>query len=300
MREGFCYYSSRFQEVPLTTILFLLAQAITQSDLPSPPPHITGAQGRAVVLKLSTDNCSGPVSVLGDQYRCRPDNAIIVGIPADAEPGAYTVTSPKGVVATLDVKETRFSVSHPKAIPPKPAPPGRLDQDENAKRTAYRARLDERWQSYHLRLPLWAAISERYRVSSPFGDQRFWGTSTTADPHNGTDLAPPQSDVWSIHGPSVLSMAPGVVVLARELWREGNAVIAYHGDNVYTSYSHLSDIAVKEGDLLSAGIPVGSVGGSGAHSSGPHLHLVMRIGTTDVDALESAATLNRELYMEAK
>lgn len=281
-------------------IALLLGQALTQMELPASKPHFVTTQGAVVVLKMTPEACSGSVIVLGEPYRCRPDNTIIVGIRADEDIGASFILNERlQDIGTLGVGQTAFPVTHPKVIPSKPAPAGRLEADTALKDAAYTAHRDPRWQGYHLQVPLWAVISEGYRVSSPYGEQRFWGVSKAADPHNGSDLAPLRAGAWSVNGPSVWSMAAGVVVLATELWSEGNAVIVYHGDGVYSSYSHLSYINVKTGEQIGSGMRLGMVGGTG-HASGPHLHLALRIRDVYVDPLEGQATLNHALYLDAR
>jgi murein DD-endopeptidase MepM/ murein hydrolase activator NlpD len=89
-------------------------------------------------------------------------------------------------------------------------------------------------------------------------------------------------------------MAPGVVVLAQPLWFEGNTVIVYHGDNVYTTYCHLKNIRVNVNDLVSAGHLLGVIGSTG-RASGVHLHLAMRIGNANVSPLQARDALNRTI-----
>ena len=58
----------------------------------------------------------------------------------------------------------------------------------------------------------------------------------------------------------------------------GNVVVIEHdnGANIWvTLYAHLSAIAVRCGDVVSQGQPVGSAGSSG-NSTGPHLHFEIR------------------------
>lgn len=59
-----------------------------------------------------------------------------------------------------------------------------------------------------------------------------------------------------------------------------DALIEGHAVNVILA--HLSEIAVNTGDLLSVGDPVGVSGNSG-NSTGPHLHLELRVDGTPVD-----------------
>jgi murein DD-endopeptidase MepM/ murein hydrolase activator NlpD len=93
--------------------------------------------------------------------------------------------------------------------------------------------------------------------------------------HSGWDLA-------AKTGTSVAAMNRGQVVFAGKLYASGNTVIIHHGLDLYTSYAHLSKISVKEGDLVSKGQTVGTVGQTGL-ATGPHLHLTVRVGEIPVD-----------------
>ena len=67
----------------------------------------------------------------------------------------------------------------------------------------------------------------------------------------------------------------GTVVLARELFYEGNCVVLDHGQGLLTLYMHLSEIKVTEGEQIERGQEIGLSGGSG-RATGPHLHLAVR------------------------
>ena len=67
----------------------------------------------------------------------------------------------------------------------------------------------------------------------------------------------------------------GQVVLARELFYEGNCVIIDHGQQFMTLYMHLSKLEVSEGERGEKGQQVGLSGATG-RATGPHLHLAVR------------------------
>jgi len=66
-----------------------------------------------------------------------------------------------------------------------------------------------------------------------------------------------------------------VVILARNLYYEGNCVIVDHGQGFLTLYFHLSEIVVSEGDKVESGTVLGKSGNTG-RVNGPHLHFAAR------------------------
>ena len=81
--------------------------------------------------------------------------------------------------------------------------------------------------------------------------------------HSGVDLRAKYAHVYA--------MFPGVVEkVERKTTGYGNNVILHHG-NLRVRYAHLSFIAVKEGQVVSAGAIIGISGMSG-RATAPHLH----------------------------
>lgn len=102
-------------------------------------------------------------------------------------------------------------------------------------------------------------------LTSPFGFR--WGSF-----HRGLDIAAPV-------GNPVLACADGRVVFTgsqKRFRRYGNTVLIDHGKGAYTYYAHLSGILVKPGQLMRRGQKIALVGNTG-RSTGPHLHLEVRV-----------------------
>jgi hypothetical protein len=121
--------------------------------------------------------------------------------------------------------------------------------------------------------PFLAPVPEA-RMTSPFGKYRTYSDGRKSY-HTGLDLSLEL-------GAPVLAAAGGQVLVAHEMAIFGNVVIVHHGQGVVTSYNHLDSIAVKEGEQVSAGHLLGTLGSTG-QSTGPHLHWGMQIAGVAVD-----------------
>jgi len=274
------------------------AQELRQSDLSPRAPHTVVRQGHVVVLRPGDRTCATPLEAFDKRWYCRPDGALILAIPVDAEPGVHVIGHTTHATVAVSVEPVLWPAERRPAPKPRAAPPGRRERDAALRDEAYRAHLSERWTSYRLQVPLWDPLPTDHRVTDPFGFRRFYGKATEPTVHTGADLAAPKSGLWDIRAPDAIAVAAGVVTLAAELWDSGNTVIVYHGDGVYTSYSHLEFVAVAAGGQVSAGAKLGTVGGTvGGGRIGTHLHLVLRINGIPVDPLDGIAALNRALYL---
>jgi murein DD-endopeptidase MepM/ murein hydrolase activator NlpD len=113
--------------------------------------------------------------------------------------------------------------------------------------------------------------------TSTFGKYREYNTGVRRH-HYGTDIA-------NAVGTPVYAVNHGVVTLADRLHIYGNAVILNHGQGVSTSYNHLSELRVKQGDRVEKGQLIGLMGATG-QVTGPHLHWGMVVNGVAVDPEE--------------
>ena len=113
------------------------------------------------------------------------------------------------------------------------------------------------------RLPL-----DRIHVTSPFGN-RFHPITGQWRMHTGVDYR-------GSTGTPVYAVANGRVVLAGRNGGFGNTVEIQHENAYITQYAHLHRIHVRNGQRVSKGTVVGTVGSTGV-STGPHLHFGLRV-----------------------
>ena len=115
-------------------------------------------------------------------------------------------------------------------------------------------------------LPLGAPL-EKMPAGGRFGAKRIINGEPRS-PHTGADYAVPQ-------GTPVLAVDDAVVALAGEFFFSGNAVFLDHGNGLISMYFHLHEVFVEQGDDVSRGRLIGTVGSTG-RSTGPHLHFGVR------------------------
>ena len=87
--------------------------------------------------------------------------------------------------------------------------------------------------------------------------------------HTGLDIA-------TNTGTPIHAVASGKVITAGWQGSYGNLVIIDHGNGVQTYYAHCSKIYVSVGDTVETGDTISAVGSTG-NSTGPHLHLEVRV-----------------------
>jgi murein DD-endopeptidase MepM/ murein hydrolase activator NlpD len=88
--------------------------------------------------------------------------------------------------------------------------------------------------------------------------------------HAGDDLA-------AGYGTPIYSVGAGTVAASGPAQGFGNWVVIDHGNGAFSVYGHMRVLAVSVGQSVSAGQTIAYVGSEG-FSTGPHLHLEIRIG----------------------
>lgn len=107
--------------------------------------------------------------------------------------------------------------------------------------------------------PIEGTITSRYGVSSRLRKST----------HTGLDIS-------AVTGTDIKVVADGTVISAGYSGSYGYLVKVDHGNGVETWYAHTSKMYVKKGDTVKAGDVIAAVGSTG-NSTGPHLHLEIRV-----------------------
>lgn len=172
-------------------------------------------------------------------------------------------------VVAGEYEHERLTVAPRFGSPPNDEDQARLRRErERAAQVSRDARVTPRLWTANLVMP------RDSRVTSEFGTGREFNGRISSR-HMGLDLA-------GAGGDTVVAAADGIVALVDSFLLAGNIVYLNHGGGLLSSYSHLSEQLVAEGDWVSAGTPIGRVGATG-RVTGPHLHWVVRYGSTTVD-----------------
>jgi murein DD-endopeptidase MepM/ murein hydrolase activator NlpD len=141
-----------------------------------------------------------------------------------------------------------------------------------------KARLEEHDELFHtvLKLPIRSPLQGQLEITSPYGARK--------DPFGMGWALHPGLDLHAEEGSIVRATAAGKVTNAAYTGGYGNMVEIEHAEGVDTRYGHLSAILVSEGQMVTAGMPIGRVGSTG-RSTGPHLHYETRIDGDPVDPM---------------
>lgn len=113
-------------------------------------------------------------------------------------------------------------------------------------------------------------------ITSSFGGRSSPGGIGSTN-HKGTDFGFPA-------GTPIYACESGTVVYAGLKGGYGKCVIIDHGNGLQTLYAHQSKLNVAAGQRVIRGQCIGAVGSTG-NSTGPHLHLEIRVNGVSVDPM---------------
>jgi murein DD-endopeptidase MepM/ murein hydrolase activator NlpD len=197
----------------------------------------------------------------------------LAGVDVEAKPGSYKLsleaTITDGAVIrdeqTILVQSGHYKTEKltvpEKFVQPDPETLRRIEAERKIKEAAFSHVIAEPEWSGKFVPPIDTTVSEGFGTRRTFNGK-------LASVHRGLDYhAKPGSPVTAANS--------GEVVLARELFYEGNCVIIDHGQQFYTLYMHLSHLEVSEGEKVEKGQEVGLSGATG-RATGPHLHTAVR------------------------
>jgi len=233
-----------------------------------PGERLAGVEGRAANEELHFDRVADGAF---ESLAAVPIDAtsVEVALTYRYEDGAQASASRRVTVAPGDYRHERLTVAPRFGAPPDSADQARIARDNaKARQVSRRSHRTARVWGGDVRRP------RESRVTSGFGNGREFNGQISSR-HMGLDLDGDPGD-------TVVAAARGVVEVVDAFLLAGNVVYLNHGGGLLSAYFHLSEQLVQPGDTVEAGAPIGLVGATG-RVTGPHLHWVVRYGTTSVD-----------------
>ncbi|MEG3619013.1 M23 family metallopeptidase [Magnetovibrio sp. PR-2] len=216
------------------------------------------------------------VKLNGKAVTVAENGAFVIGFARDAKPQATLTVTEKGQTTTqsLSIAKVTYKIQRIDGLPtrkvtPNPKDVARIKKD-NAGIWGVRGSMSA--EPRFLSGFIWPVKGP---ISGVFGSQRILNGKPKS-PHNGVDVAAPR-------GMAIVAPADGVVALVhQDMFYTGKTVMIDHGLGLTTVYAHMDDVAVIEGQVLSQGDTLGTVGKTG-RTTGPHLHWGMTWKSTHVD-----------------
>lgn len=198
----------------------------------------------------------------------------IGGVDLNAKPGGYPLRlqwmsengTPEATTSSVTISEKHYPSTAVTGVPgkyvqPPPEVTARIAEESAFKKEVFSHLAPESLWSGSFEAPVDS------KVTAIFGSARVVnGTQKTV--HQGMDFR-------AAVGTPVHATNRGTVVLARNLYFEGNCVMLDHGDGLLTIYMHLSEFKVKEGDSVEPEQLLGVSGNTG-RVNGPHVHFAAR------------------------
>ena len=211
------------------------------------------------------------------EIRVSKDGDFLIGFGRDAPKRVElrTVFPDGGTqLRVLDVRQRKYKVQRIDGLPKRKVSPSKKDMKrigaEGALINAARARDTDR--AFFRGGFVWPI---RGRISGVYGSQRILNGKPRR-PHLGVDIAMPT-------GTPIIATADGIVRIAHSgMFFTGKTVAIDHGHGLVSIYAHMSEVAVKNGQRVAKGAPIGKVGATG-RVTGPHLHWGVSLFKTRLD-----------------
>jgi len=280
----------------LMTAVILLTSMFPLELFPNAPPlpkgidgQYSGKQGQVLVVKVP--EAEGDAEVKGtflnrtipffreQRVDETPGYVGLLGIDLQDEPGTHELSvevkrgeQTKRLSYNVLVAKEKFAVERLKL------PKNKVDLDaKSIKRWKAEQKQVKKLLAENSALRLWRSgfvepvTGKRTGI---FGSVRILN-GKPRNPHSGEDIGAPM-------GTEVLATNDGIVRLTVDHIFSGRGIFVDHGMGFYSMYFHLSDILVKDGDLVKAGQPIGKVGATG-RATGPHLHWGVKLNGARVN-----------------
>lgn len=219
-------------------------------------------QGAMVIGKTAVGN---KIHFLGREVRVNEEGIFVVGLGRDA-PKKVNVTetfpSGKQEVHRFAVKQRSYKEQRIEGVPKRTVqvPEAELPRIRKEVKLTKSARNIDSKRKDFLQSFIWPTKGV---ITGVYGSRRFYNGEPRR-PHFGIDIAAPKGSlVWA-------PISGKVTLVHNDMYFSGGTLIIDHGHGVSSTFIHLSEILVEEGDEIEQGGVIAKVGSTG-RSTGPHL-----------------------------
>ncbi|MBE0494090.1 MAG: M23 family metallopeptidase [Thiomicrospira sp.] len=219
-------------------------------------------QGAWVPLKVEPNST---IEFENRRLTADPQGLALIAFSRDAKPKLnLTVTLPNGTKQQheLSVVQRDYLIQRIDGLPSRHVTPDEATLKKiraDGEKAAQARKLDLRMPYFQNGFD-WPAEGW---ITGVYGSQRILNGHARA-PHMGLDIA-------SKTGTPIYAPASGQITLAESMELSGNTVFIDHGYGLRSSFMHLEDMLVKEGEVVERGQLVATMGATG-RATGPHLH----------------------------
>ena len=248
----------KFRVLIIFSYLILIANISASDD-----PKFVGTfqQGGLVLGQLAEGET---VSYKGKSLKINNKNQFLLGFgrnePSEVEITVHDQLGERNIILNIAARD--YAIQKIEGVPQKTVNPSkehlnRIQQDAASVRKARRLISNQDDFTAGFIEPSSGPITGVY------GSQRFYN-GVPKSPHYGIDYAAPI-------GTPVIAPAGGIITLVHnDMFCSGGTLILDHGHGLSSTFLHLSQILVTQGQRVTPGMVIAKIGASG-RATGPHL-----------------------------
>ena len=248
----------KFRVLIIFSYLILIANISASDD-----PKFVGTfqQGGLVLGQLAEGET---VSYKGKSLKINNKNQFLLGFgrnePSEVEITVHDQLGERNIILNIAARD--YAIQKIEGVPQKTVNPSkehlnRIQQDAASVRKARRLISNQDDFTAGFIEPSSGPITGVY------GSQRFYN-GVPKSPHYGIDYAAPI-------GTPVIAPAGGIITLVHnDMFYSGGTLILDHGHGLSSTFLHLSQILVTQGQRVTPGMVIAKIGASG-RATGPHL-----------------------------
>lgn len=247
----------------LSSVVCLLGCVLTGFSIPSAALELQGKWQQGGML-VGVVRPGASVSFEGRSIPVNSDGQFVLGLGRNA-PNTATLVVNEGDGEQrheFDVEQRQYAVQRIEGVPQRTVTP---PESVLARIRSEGAAVSKARRQASLREDFLTGFDRPLEgpITGVYGSQRVYN-GVPKNPHYGLDIAGPE-------GALVYAPTSGVVSLVhRDMYYSGGTLIVDHGYGISSTFIHLSDILVAEGDEIRRGEPIAKVGATG-RATGPHL-----------------------------